>query len=219
MNNWDSIDLGIIFLVFTPVLMVAFFARFYIKKINELNYFSNDIAKNLNLNSKLVDSVISDSSLYLKLFVTFLIFGWLTLKIEELYTEFYYFFQFGSPLIFIVVVIVFYGKSNGVDTEDAYLIAVRILDKISEANRINNIEKAENLSKIFNFIASKFSFSETDDGLKSEKYISYVDTLYGAERVEYQSKIFINKVITAVKVILPVIGIIVAVGFLKVALK
>ena len=219
MNNWDSIDFGIIFLVFTPVLMVAFFARFYIKKINELNYFSNDIAKNLNLNSKLVDSVISDSSLYLKLFVTFLIFGWLTFKIEELYTEFYYFFQFGSPLIFIVVVIVFYGKSNGVDTEDAYLIAVRILDKISEANRINNIEKAENLSKIFNFIASKFSFSETDDGLKSEKYISYVDTLYGAERIEYQSKIFINKVITAVKVILPVIGIIVAVGFLKVALK
>ncbi len=219
MNNWDSIDFGIIFLVFTPVVMVAFFARFYIKKINELNYFSNEIAKNLNLNSKLVDSVISDSSLYLKLFVTFLIFGWLTLKIEELYTEFYYFFQFGSPLIFIVVVIVFYGKSNGVDTEDAYLIAVRILDKISEANRINNIEKAENLSKIFNFIASKFSFSETDDGLKSEKYISYVDTLYGAERVEYQSKIFINKVITAVKVILPVIGIIVAVGFLKVALK
>jgi hypothetical protein len=219
MNNWDSIDFGIIFLVFTPVLMVAFFARFYIKKINELNYFSNEIAKNLNLNSKLVDSVISDSSLYLKLFITFLIFGWLTLKIEELYTEFYYFFQFGSPLIFIVVVIVFYGKSNGVDTEDAYLIAVRILDKISEANRINNIEKAENLSKIFNFIASKFSFSETDDGLKSEKYISYVDTLYGAERVEYQSKIFINKVITAVKVILPVIGIIVAVGFLKVALN
>lgn len=219
MNNWDSIDFGIIFLVFTPVLMVAFFARFYIKKINELNYFSNDIAKNLNLNSKLVDSVISDSSLYLKLFITFLIFGWLTLKIEELYTEFYYFFQFGSPLIFIVVVIVFYGKSNGVDTEDAYLIAVRILDKISEANRINNIEKAENLSKIFNFIASKFSFSETDDGLKSEKYISYVDTLYGAERVEYQSKIFINKVITAVKVILPVIGIIVAVGFLKVAFR
>jgi len=219
MNNWDSIDFGIIFLVFTPVLMVAFFARFYIKKINELNYFSNEIAKNLNLNNKLVDSVISDSSLYLKLFITFLIFGWLTLKIEELYTEFYYFFQFGSPLIFIVVVIVFYGKSNGVDTADAYLIAVRILNKISESNRINNIEKAENLSKIFNFISSKFSFSETDDGLKSEKYISYVDTLYGAERVEYQSKIFINKVITAVKLVLPVIGIIVAVGFLKVAFR
>jgi hypothetical protein len=219
MNNFDSIDFGIIFLVFTPVLLAAFYARFYIKKINELNYFSSEIAKNLNLNSKLVDSVISDSSLYLKLFVTFLIFGWLTLKIDELYTEYYSFFQFGSPLIFIVVVIVFYGKSNGVDTEDAYLIAVRILDKVSEANRINNIEKAENLSKIFNFIASKFSFSETDDGLKSEKYISYVDTLYGAERIEYQSKIFINKVITAVKLVLPVIGIIVVVGFLKVALK
>ncbi len=219
MNNWDSIDTIAIFIVFTPVLIAAFFARFYIKKINELNYFSSDIAKSLNLNNKLVDSVISDSSLYLKLFVTFLIFGWLTLKIEELYTEFYYFFQFGSPLIFIVVVIVFYGKSNGVDTADAYLIAVRILNKISEANRINNIQKAENLSKIFNFISSKFSFSETDDGLKSEKYISYVDTLYGAERVEYQSKIFINKVITAVKLVLPVIGIIVAVGFLKVAFR
>jgi hypothetical protein len=219
MNNWDSIDAIAIFIVFTPVLMAAFFARFYIKKINELNYFSSDIAKNLNLNNKLVDSVISDSSLYLKLFVTFLIFGWLTLKIEEHYTDYYSFFQFGSPLIFIVVVIVFYGKSNGVDTADAYLIAVRILNKISEANRINNIEKAENLSKIFNFISSKFSFSETDDGLKSEKYISYVDTLYGAERVEYQSKIFINKVITAVKLVLPVIGIIVAVGFLKVAFR
>lgn len=219
MNNFDSIEFGTIFLVFTPVLLAAFYARFYIKKINELNYFASEIAKNLNLNSKLVDSVISDSSLYLKLFVTFLIFGWLTFKIDELYTEYYSFFQFGSPLIFIVVVIVFYGKSSGVDTEDANLIAVRTLNKISEANRINNIEKAENLSKIFSFIALKFSLIETDDGLKSEKYISYVDTLYGTERVEYQSKIFINKVITAVKVVLPVIGIIVVVGFLKVALK
>ena len=219
MTNWDSVDIISFFLVFIPVLIVAFFARFYIKEINELNLFSSNVSTHLKLDAKLVDSVVSDSYLYLKLFVTFLIFGWLTLKIEELYAPFYAYYQLGSPLIFILVVIVFYGKSGGVDSEGAASIAVRILNKISEANRINNVDKAEKLSKLFDYVVAKFSLIKSKEGIKSEVFINYVDTLYGAERSEYQSKILLNKIITAVKLVLPVVGIFIAISFLKVAFK
>lgn len=213
MNEIDVVDVITIVFIALPVIVISFFVRSYMKTTNEIQQYSKHLASHLALDEQFVVENSKDSSLLLKIIIAYALMGAFAFQIYEINPLYVYMI----PVISMVVIFGLYGRSSGIDENDAAFIVIRILSKISEANRIGNLEKAKKLSLIADYTIAKFELNKTGDVFVSQKHISFVDTLSGNERTGYIAKNLITKLFFSIKVLLPIVIMVVVSVLLKAA--
>jgi hypothetical protein len=214
MKEFDIVDAITIAMIFLPVAAVSVLARLYVKEKDELEQYMSHLSKELSMDEKFVMENSSNTSLFLKILACYLFMGAVAFKAYEL-NQLYVWIV---PVVAIIVVFGFYGRTTGIDENDAALVVVRLLGKISEANRIGNHQKVENLSKLCDYTISKFELIKTGEVFEIKRHITYADTLTGSERTVYIGKSLLTRLYFALKILVPVVLSVVVAVLLKAAI-
>lgn len=213
MNDFDIVDFITVIFIALPVVVISFFARSYMKAKNEIEQYGEYLSGQLSLERKFILENLKDDSLALKIFIAYALLGLFAFQVYELGDIYVY----TIPVVSMFVVFAFYGRSSGIDENDAAFLVMRVLKNISQANRIGNTDKAIQLSKIADFTIAKFQLNKTGDNFTCEKHISFVDTLSGSERTEYIAKNFIAKIYFSLKIMVPILVVVIFTILLKAA--
>jgi hypothetical protein len=201
MNEVDLIDVITIAFIVLPVLVASLFARSYVKTKTEIEQYSKHLSNQLSIDEKFIIENSQDGTLTIKLLVIYVILGAFSFQVYDINPMFAYI----VPVVSVIVVFGFYGRNSGIDENDAALLVVRMLEKISMANRIGNLDKVKKLSLISDYIIASFKLNKTGENFVSSEHISFVDTLNGSQRTEYIAKNFITKIYLSLKVLVPVV--------------
>jgi len=214
MKEFDIIDAITIAMILLPVIVASVLARLYVKEKDELEQYAIHLSKILSLEEKFVLENSSNSSLFLKILACYLFLGAVAFQAYEVNQSYVWI----VPVVTIIVVFGFYGRTTGIDENDAALVVVRLLGKISEANRIGNHQKAENLSKLCDYTISKFELIKTGEVFEIKKHITYADTLTGNERTVYIGKSLLTRLYFSLKILVPVVLSVVIAVLIKAAI-
>lgn len=214
MEEFDIVDAITIVMILMPVIVASVFARLYVKEKDELEQYGSHVSKELSMDEKFVMENFSNSSLWIKILACYVFLGAVAFQAYEL-NELYVWIV---PVVSIIVVFGFYGRKTGIDENDAALVVVRLLGKISEANRIGNNEKAKNLALLCDYTIAKFELIKTGEVFESKKHITYADTLTGNERTIYLGKSIVTKLYFSLKVFVPIVISVVIAVLIKAAI-
>lgn len=211
----DIVDVITQIFIFLPTIVISMFSRAYIKELGKYNEFVTHVSKSLGIDERLISNSSSDKSLVLKLAATYLLLGILAFQVYDINPS----YVFAIPVIAVVVTFAFYGGNDGFDTNDAASFVVRVLTNISSANRLGDNEKSEKLGLVCDFVIKKYNLNKTGDIFVSNNYVSFADTLSGADRVAYKAKSMSKKIISAFKVFAPVVGMVLLAVLIKSAMR
>jgi hypothetical protein len=201
MKEFDIIDSITIAMILMPVIVASVLARLYVKEKDELEQYGSHLSKELSMDEKFVMENLSNSSLWIKILACYVFLGAVAFQAYEL-NQLYVWIV---PVVSIIVVFGFYGRKTGIDENDAALVVVRLLGKISEANRIGNNEKAKNLALLCDYTIAKFQLIKSGEAFESKKHITYADTLTGNERTIYVGKSIVTKLYFSLKILVPIV--------------
>jgi hypothetical protein len=215
MNSFDFFDVIIIAMIFLPVIVFSYLARLYFKEGDEIELFSKHLSSQLNIDKKFTIDNISDNTLIFKKIAIYIALAGTAYQVYDINST----YVLIIPVVSLLVVFGFYGKNSGIDENVAARMAMKLLDKISEANRIGDQNKLNNLSLMIDYIIAKFNLNKTGDVFVSQSYISFQDTLSGNERSAYIAKNLVRRIYFSLKVLLPIVAIIIVTILLKAAAK
>lgn len=215
MNNLNEIDIIIYSIIFIISLMIASFSLGYLKKISQLYESSNLVAADLDLDAGYVRWIMVDRNLYIKLVITYIVFGVFVYLIQDSYSFYSAKLTYVSLVVFVVYNYLFYKNEIPIDAGDADNIAFRVLNKISNAKRVGRLEDVERLSRIGDYLIVKFDLNKNGDIFESKSYVSEVDKLKDNERLQYKARTFFKRIYFAIAATIPIVLLILVSVFVR----